>query len=152
MPHKYWREIEEILSNMEQTEARRGGGEPKTHTSARPGIRARLRGPSMHLRLTPSESLLLAGVVLAVIAACVAFYVGPPANLVSGVVGLGAFAALVAGLIFGWRTASRPPYSPTWRTSNVVDMRPRRRGPLSEIVTRLRILRLKVRYWFTRNR
>jgi len=155
MPHKYQREIEEILRNMELGEPRRGAGE-RAQPFQRPATRARLRGPTMNFRLTRSESLLLTGMVLTLAGMCFAYYDGNVANPVSGLLGLAAFAAIVGGLAIGWASAARPTYPPAWRSSgtagNVVEMRQRRRGPFGEIVTRLRILRLKMRYWRSRNR
>lgn len=159
MPHKYEREIEEILRNMELAEPRRGVGE-RVQASQRPTTRARLRGPSMNFRLTSSESLLLVGVLLTLVGMCFAFYYGNLANPVSGLFGVAAFAAVIGGLVLGWISGRRPVYPPSWRsagssagsTSKVVEMRPRRRGPISELVTRIRILRLKMRYWRSRNR
>jgi hypothetical protein len=75
--------------------------------------------------------------------------------VISGIVGIAAFTAIVSGLIVGWMSAARPTYPPVWRSSNnnnVIEMRPRRRGPFSELLTQMRILRLKVRYWRMRNR
>lgn len=108
----------------------------------------------MSLRLNRSESLLLLGVVLALVGICVAYF-DTTATPLSGLCGLAAFAAIIAGLIVGWMRDSHPLYTPSWRSSatdNVVHMRPRRRGPLGELVTQVRILWLKVRYWRMRNR
>ncbi len=159
MPHKYEREIEEILRNMDLSEPRRGVGE-RVDAGQRPSSRLRLRGPSMRVRLTPSELLLLAGIVLALAAFCVAFYATVP-TIVSGLIGLAAVAVIVGGLVIGWISASSPLYTPSWRNNprgnnpkgnNVVPMRPRRRGPLSELVTQTRLVWLKVRYLHKRDR
>jgi len=149
MPHKYEREIEEILRNMELGEPRRGVSE-RIHAGERPVNRPRVRGPSMKVRLSSSELLLLLGVLLALGAVCLAYYYRP--DLISGILAFAAFAAIVGGLVVGWMSAARPTYPPVWRSSNVVEMRPRRRGPFTDLVTQMRILRLKMRYWRMRNR
>jgi hypothetical protein len=159
MPHKYQREIEEILRNMDLTEPRRGVGE-RVDASQRPASRLRLRGPSMRLRLTPSELLLLSGVVLALAAFCVDFYATLP-TIVSGLFGLAAVAAIIGGWVVGWTSASQSLYTPSWRSTsasrstrsdNVVNMRPRRRGPFGELITQARLLWLKARYLRKRDR
>jgi hypothetical protein len=104
----------------------------------------------MKLRLTSSELLLLGGVVLALAAVCLAYYDGR--DLFSGLLGIAAFVAIVGGLVVGWMSAARPTYPPVWRNDNVVTMRPRRRGPFNDLMTQMRIVRLKVRYWRMRNR
>jgi len=106
MPDKYMREIEEILRNMDLSEPRRGVGE-RVDAGERPSSRLRLRGPSMRVRLTPSELLLLTGIALALAAFCVAFYASTP-TIVSGLIGLAAVAAIVGGLVIGWVRASSP--------------------------------------------
>jgi hypothetical protein len=159
MPHKYEREIEEILRNMDLTEPRRGVGE-RVDAGQRTPSRIRLRGPSMRVHLSPSESLLLGGILLALAAFCVAFYFTVP-GIISGLIGLAAVGLLVAGLAVGWIGASRPLYTPSWRSNagggstardNVLRMRPRRRGPLGEFMTRTRLLWLKMRYLRKRDR
>jgi hypothetical protein len=162
MPHKYEREIEEILRNMDLSDSPRRGVSGRIDASARPAPRPRMRGPRMSLSLNRSELLLLTGVVLALVGVCVAYFDTTP-TLISGIIGLAAFAAIVAGLIVGWMSGSRSQYAPSWRASsppmrsapmrdNVVRMRPRRRGPIGEAITRVRILWLKLRYWRMRNR
>jgi hypothetical protein len=154
MQHKYQREIEEILRNMDLSEPRRGVDE-RVDAGQRPSSRLHLRGPTMRVRLNPSELLLLTGIALALAAFCVTFYANM-ATIVSGLIGLAAVAALVGGLVVGWISASSPLYTPTWRssprTNNVVPMRPRRRGPVSEMITRTRLLWLKARYLRKRDR
>lgn len=157
MPHKYEREIEEILRNMDLTDQPRRGVGERIDASARPAPRPRLRGPHMSLSLNRSELLLLLGVVLALVGVCVAYF-DTTTTIVSGLLGLAAFAAIVAALIVGWMSNARQQFAPTWRASstpmrdNVVRMHPRRRGPISEAITRMRILWLKLRYWRMRNR
>lgn len=155
MPHKYQREIEEILRNMEFGEPRRGVSE-RVDAGERPPARLRLRGPSMRLHLSPSESLVLAGIGLALVGFCVAWYFTIP-TIVSGLIGLAAVAAIVAGLAVGWAGAGTPLYTPSWRssrapTNNVITMRPRRGGPFSPVVMQVRLLWLKFRFLRKRDR
>lgn len=160
MPHKYQREIEEILRNMEFGEQPRRGVSERVDAGVRPPARPRLRGPSMRLHLTASESLVLAGIGLALVAFCVEWYVTMP-TVVSGLIGLAAAAAIVAGLAIGWVSARRALYTPSWRSggpsgnrprNNVIQMRPRRAGPFGEIIMQVRLLWLKLRFLRRRDR
>jgi hypothetical protein len=160
MPHKYQREIEEILRNMEFAEPRRGVSE-RVDAGVRPPARVRLRGPSMRLHLTPSELLVLAGIALALGAFCVAWYFTVP-TIISGLIGLGAVAMIVAGLAIGWASAGHPLYTPSWRSgsgsssstsNNVIQMRRTPRGgPFSAVVTQVRLVWLKFRFMRKRDR
>lgn len=150
MPNKYEREIEEILRNMDRTEPRPGLG-----NRLRAFNRPRERAPRQTRIAAPSsEVLMLIGIVLALIAAGLAFeagdvvIVGVPIN---GVLAVAGFLCLAAGLVVGWRGRFRPlaASKPTsWRGDNIVEM-PRRRGPFAALGTQVRILRLKLRYWRT---
>jgi hypothetical protein len=148
MPNKYEREIEEILRNMERTEPRQGLGN-RIRAFNRPRETPRRDRPS--IAVSRGELFLLIGIALALIAAGLTyyksgpFYVGPVP--VSAVIALAAFAAIVVGLVIGWRDRFRgitSSNSQRWR-GTVVDITPRR-GPFNALVTRFRILRLKFRY------
>lgn len=148
MPNKYQREIEEILRNMERTEPRPGLG-----NRIRAFNRPRERGPRRARFAAPSsETLMLLGIVLALIAAGLTFEAGDVRILsvpINGILAIVAFVCLAAGLVAGWRGRFRPlsTHKPTtWRGDNVVEL-PRRRGPFNALATQVRILRLKVRYW-----
>jgi hypothetical protein len=148
MPNRYEREIDEILRNMDRTEPRPGLGN-RIRAFNRPRERAprrtRLTAPS-------SEGLFLIGIVLVLIAAGLTFQTEQVQIVmipVSGVLALVGFVCLAAGFVAGWRGRFRPLNTyqpPTWRQDNIVEM-PRRRGPFNAVVTRFRILRLKLRYW-----
>jgi hypothetical protein len=156
MPNKYEREIEEILRNMERTEPGSGLGN-RIRAFNRPRERARRE---VHLPLAASELLLLIGIALGMLAAGLTFYMAgltpdgqlhlPLGLTLNGLLAVAGFACVVAGLFIGWRdrfrglSRSRPT---TWRGDKIVEMRPARRGPLNAVGTRLRILRLKMRYW-----
>ncbi len=147
MPNKYEREIEEILRNMDRTESRPGLG-----NRIRAFNRPRERAPRQTRIAAPSsEVLMLLGIVLALIAAGLTFEAGDVRIVsipINGVLAIVAFLCLAAGLVAGWRGRFRPlsTYkSTTWRGENIVEMP--RRGPFSALVTQVRILRLKIRYW-----
>jgi len=136
MPHKYEREIEEILKNMQRNEPE-------------PGVSGRSRGfprpaGGLRLGLSASEILFLLGIAFALAGVCAMWFDGAHPNLVSGVLGVVGFILFIAGLIVAFQAARRPP-PPAWR-GNVVEMKTHRRGPLDEIATQLRLLRLRMRY------
>ena len=138
MPHKYEREIEEILKNMQRND-------PETDVRERSrGFPRSAGGPGFRLGLSTSELLLLLGIAFALAGACAMWFNGASSNPVSGVLGLVGFVLFVAGLIVAFQASRRPP-PPAWR-GNVVEMKTRRRGPLDEIATQLRLLRLRMRY------
>lgn len=139
MPHKYEREIEEILKNMQRNE-------PETDVRERSrGFPRSAGGPGLRTGLSTSELLLLLGVAFALAGACAMWFDGNKGGtLISGILGLVGFALFVAGLIVAFQASRRPP-PPAWR-GNVVEMKTHRRGPLDEIATQLRLLRLRLRY------
>lgn len=109
----------------------------------------------MRLHLSPSESLVLAGIGLALAGFCVEWYFTVP-TVVSGLIAIAAAAAIVGGLALGWASAGRPLYANTWRSGapsgNVIQMRPRHGGPLSEATMQARLLWLKFRFLRKRDR
>ncbi len=137
MPHKYEREIEEILKNMQRSE-------PES------GVRERSRGfprpaGGLRLGLSASELLFLLGIAFALAGVCAMWFDGNHGGTpVSGILGVVGFILFIAGLIVAFQAARRPP-PPAWR-GNVVEMKTHRRGPLDEIATQLRLLRLRLRY------
>jgi hypothetical protein len=155
MPHKYEREIEEILRNMEQSEPRRGPGErirsmPRPTSSApRPRGRfgSRMRGTSL-------EVLMGTGILLALVAAGIAYTAGP--GLLSGVLAIVAFSLFAFSCIANWMEHAQGSRAPrVWRGTPVDRAEPtpismHHRGFFSEVATQLRILRLKWRYWRSR--
>ena len=138
MPHKYEREIEEILKNMQRNEP-----EPAVRERSR-GFPRSAGGAGFRLGLSTSEILFLLGIAFALAGVCARWFVGDSANLVSGILGLVGFILFIAGLIVAFQASRRPP-PPAWR-GNVVEMKTHRRGPLDEIATQLRLLRLRMRY------
>jgi hypothetical protein len=138
MPHKYEREIEEILKNMQRNEPQASSGE-RSRGFPRPA-----GGSGFRLGLSASELLLLLGVAMVLAGICARWFDGDQANIVSGILGLTGFVLFIAGLIVAFQAARRPP-PPAWR-GNVVEMKTHRRGPLDEIATQIRLLRLRLRY------
>jgi hypothetical protein len=145
MPNRYQREIEEILSRMEDSEPHRGPGD-RTRPFQRPPARARTL-PSIHLPF--ANLLLLVSVALRLIATGLAFYNGA-ANLLTGILGAIALLLFIVGLIVGWRSYGRPRSTSQWRGSNsaYVEQQPTpiHRNPLSALITRIRVFRLRRQY------
>src|SRR5262249_49130843 len=164
MPNKYEREIEEILRNMDRTETRPSIGE-RIRAFNRPRRRSHARWSGTSLSWT--EILFLAGVFFALAAAGLTFYAGGQVPIlldwltVNGLLATIAFLCIVVGLVLGWRDRFRGitpslPANRTWRgasaESNIVELRPARRGPIGALITWLRLIRLKLRYWRRRGR
>ena len=142
MPNRYQREIEEILSRMEESEPRRGRGD-RIHPLQRPPTRARVRRT---WRVPLPELLLLLSIALTLIATGLAFYNGS-ADLITGIIGAVALILFVVALVVGWRDRFRPQRAAQWRSgpSNTV-VTPLRRNPLSALATRIRVFRLRMQY------
>ncbi|HEX6543020.1 MAG TPA: hypothetical protein VF040_14780 [Ktedonobacterales bacterium] len=150
MPDKYMREIEEILRNMERAEPRHDLGERVTpFTRTRPATRRPRVSLMPHVELP--VGLMLLGIGLALVGAALAYY-QMSASIVSGLIALGGFIVFVVGVALGWwarfrgvslstRSLRRPP-----RTDNVVRIRPVRSNPLSKLLTRIRMRRVRRRY------
>lgn len=149
MPHKYEREIEEILRNMERTEPRRGFGD-RVRAFQRQAP-PRPRGPAVSLGVGLPEALLIAGIILALVGAGLAFYQSGT-TLLTGLISLAGFVSIVVGVVIGWWARFRGVNLSLHRQrerdtgDNVLRMGPRRRGLFAEIATQYRILRLKWRY------
>ena len=151
MPHKYEREIEEILRNLEGTEPRNDLGE-RIRPFARPAPR-RPRGsrasfsPQVELPVT----LMVLGIVLALAGGALQYYQTGP-SLISGVIALGGFVLFVVGVALGWWARFRGVSYPTRSlrrtppSDNVVRIRPVRSNPISSLATRIRMMRMRRRY------
>lgn len=153
MPHKYQREIEEILRNLEGTEPRHDLGE-RVRPFKRPASRrSRVSLPSLELPIV----FMLLGIVLALVAAGLSYYqLG--ASLASGLIALGGFALFVVGVALGWWARFRGvnyPRRPIRRSppsDNVVRIRPVRSNPISRLATNFRMRRMRRRYRNTTDR
>lgn len=150
MPNRYQREIEEILRNMDQAEAKHGLSDRLRRFNQPRPMRER-RPPA--LTLTRTEAFILLGVILALIAAGLTFYWNNVANTITGVIACVAFGLIALAIIGEWvarLSGSRGPK--LWR-GNIVEMRPRgSRNPFHMIATRYRIIKLRLRYRKTRGR
>jgi hypothetical protein len=148
MPNRYEREIEEILRNMERTEPKpsfrerlnmRMRGQPRQPEPMRP----RPARPSFHLTFTTSEWCFLAGIVLGLIAAGIAYT--DAANIFTGFLAVLAFICVVMGIVSPWRESRRPVYGRSWYGES----EPTKRSlpqPFRFVVTQWKILQLKMRY------
>jgi hypothetical protein len=144
MPNRYEREIEEILRNIDRTEPRQGFSDRFRAFNNRPKTSRAPRRFSLPLDRT--DLLLLLGITLALVAAGIRFTSGDVPSIATGVIALAGFVAIIWALGAQWMSRFRgPKMSQQWR-SNVVDMVPPHRNPFSAIVTRVRIIRLKMRY------
>ena len=156
MPHKYEREIEEILRNLEGPESSQGLGE-RIRPFKRPAAR-RPRGPRVswvpHLELP--VTLMLLGIVLALAGAGLAYY-QLEATLVSGLIALGGFLLFAVGVALGWWARFRGVSLPARRvrrspsSDNVVRISPVRSNPLSRLTT-IRMRQMRRRYRNTTDR
>ena len=143
MPNRYEREIEEILTRMEESEPRKGLGDRIRPFRRRP---ARPRGlPTLDLPHIPlMEFLLLLAIFLILFAAGLAFYDGETTPL-SGWIGLAGLVIFFMALVAGWRDRFRPSPPPQWRGDTLNSTR-LRRGPLEALAARIRIWRLRQQY------
>ena len=126
MPNRYEREIEEILSRMEDSEPRRGRGD-RIHPVQRPPTRARVRR------------------TWTLIATGLAYYDGS-ADPITGIIGAVALILFVVALVVGWRARFRPQRAEQWRGGPSAVVTPLRRNPFSALVTRIRVFRLRMQY------
>lgn len=146
MPHKYEREIEEILRNMEQREPSRGKGERVRQLSRQPVTR---RPATRSAPRFSVNALMVAGIVLALVAAGLEFYLTQP-GIVTGAVAVAGLACILFALIIGWSerfVGSRTPRAPRSNFAEPTPIGMHRRGLFGEVATQFRILRLKIRYW-----
>lgn len=141
MPNRYEREIEEILNRMEESEPRRGFGD-RIRPMQRPPSRARSM-PS--LRVPFADVLMLLSVILVLVAAGLAYFEGS-ATIVTGIIGAIALVLFVVALVVGWRDRFRPQKKAQWRGPSYVEVTPIRRNPVSALMTRIRVIRLRMQY------
>ena len=141
MPSRYEREIEEILSRMEESEPHHGLGD-----RIRPFQRPPTRRRSLPTMRIPFEVILiLLAVVFALVSAGIAYFNGD-ANIVSGILGAIGLLLFVVALVVGWRDRFRPPTKSQWRGPSPTTVTPMRRGFFGAIATQLRVLRLRMYY------
>ena len=141
MPNRYEREIEEILSRMEESEPRRGLGD-RIRPVQRPPVRARSM-PRFSVSFV--EALMLLSILLTLIACGLAYFNGA-ADLITGIIGAVALALFVVALVVGWRDRFRPQHQTQWGRSAHAQVTPIRRNPFSAIATQIRVFRLRRQY------
>ena len=142
MPKRYEREIEEILSRMEESEPQKGFGD-RIRPFRRP-LRPRGSRTLNFPQISAIELLFVLAIALALIASGLAFFDGAP-DIWSGVIGLVALTLFVVALVVGWRDRFRPSTQPRWR-GNSVEPNRIRRGPFSALAAQVRIWRLRQQY------
>ncbi|HEX6121576.1 MAG TPA: hypothetical protein VFY89_00375, partial [Ktedonobacterales bacterium] len=90
---------------------------------------------SPRLTLSPIETLMGVGILLALVAGAVAYLTAP--GLLSGVLGIVAFACFAIGVVSGWMERTQGARAPkVWRGTRVDQPTPitmRRRGVMSEL-------------------
>ena len=141
MPNRYEREIEEILSRMEESEPRRGFGD-RIRPMQRPPQRARSM-PSIHIPF--AETLMLLSIILVLVASGIAYFEGA-ATVVTGIIGAVALILFVLALVVGWRDRFRPQRKAQWRGPSYVEVTPISRNPFRVLMTRIRVWRLRAQY------
>ncbi|HET9109735.1 MAG TPA: hypothetical protein VFN78_02810 [Ktedonobacterales bacterium] len=141
MPNRYEREIEEILSRMEESEPRRGFGD-RIRPMQRPPSRARSL-PSF--RVPFADVLMLLSIILVLVASGLAYFEGS-ATVVTGIIGAIALVLFVVALVVGWRDRFRPKKKAQWRGPSYVEVTPIHRNPVSALLTRIRVIRLRMQY------
>ena len=166
MPNKYEREIEEILRNLETPEPRQKVSERiRAFNRPRPRPSREWRFAAGMFAAGMSETLLLVGVGLAALAALLFFLHNdnPPMLISSSVPIVGgitdtailailSFLTLVVAMSIGWRERFRgktPPVTTRPWQGTVINITPigPRRSPFNALLTQVRIIRLKLRYW-----
>lgn len=66
-------------------------------------------------------------------------------NLLTGFLAVLGFVCLIMGIVIPWRESTRPLYRPAWRGEPIEQKRSLPR-PLRALVTRWKIMRLRMRY------
>lgn len=141
MPNsRYEREIEEILSRMEESAPQKD-----SNARIRPFRRPKTRRPRNFSppRIPLVDTLLVIAILLILAAAGLAFYQNTPTAL-SGIVALVGVLLFTVALAIGWRDRFRPSSSPRWRGQTLDDSP--RRGPFSSVSEQIRFWRLRQQY------
>ena len=141
MPNRYEREIEEILRNLEQTQPRSGR---KAKSGDRPSKRAgvHMRQPRFSVRLSLSERLLLAAIIVALIAGGYE-YVTQQRDLFTFMLVLVAVVSLI--LVGCSQFIFHPRRPQSFRYGNVT-ITPLRRNPFTILKTQWNLFKLRLRY------
>ncbi len=141
MPNRYEREIEEILRNLEQTQPRSGRkAKSGDRSSKRAGIH--MRQPRFSVRLSLSEQLLLAAIIVALIAGGYE-YVTQQRDLFTFILVLVAVVSFILVACSQFIFHPRRPQS--FRYGNVT-ITPLRRNPFTILKTQWNLFKLRMRY------
>src|SRR5215470_9782708 len=140
MPNRYEREIEEILRNLDQPEAR-PGSEQKfgKRFNRKAGPRMRMRQPRVKLTVSPSERLLLIAIGAALISGGYAYLRRP--DIISLLFALVSVVCLVLLICSQFLTGSAR-RSRSVKYQNIT-ITPLRRGPFSALRTRWNLFKLR---------
>jgi Flp pilus assembly protein TadB len=146
MPNRYEREIEEILRNLEQPEAKvkPGAGQKfGERFNRKQSSRVRTRQPRLSVILSSSERLLLVAIGAALISGGYA-YLTRSQDIISLIFALISVICLIVLLSMQFRTGG-PRRSRSVRYENIT-ITPLRRDPLSTLRTRWNLFKLRLRY------
>nr|BBH91203.1 hypothetical protein KTC_59540 [Thermosporothrix sp. COM3] len=146
MPNRYEREIEEILRNLEHSDAETGAQRTPAYRSRKrfDSYASKQSRPHFNLRLSKTDWLLLIGILCALIGGGFA-YARPHdyADLYTGI--FATIATLCIFLVAFSHFLFRPHRPRSYRYGNVT-ITPLRRGPFDQIRTQWNLLMLKLRY------
>jgi hypothetical protein len=141
MPNsRYQREIEEILSRMEESDPAKDPNS-RVRPFRRPRARRQWKFSPPHIPLV--ETLLLVAILFILFAAGLAFY-DVRTTPTSGIIVLVGMVLFTVALAIGWRRRFRPSSPPRWRDQTLDNNS--RRGPFSSVAAQLRIWRLRQQY------
>jgi len=143
MPNRYEREIEEILRNLEQPEAKpRSGQKFGNRFNRKAGPRMRVPQSRLTLTLSPSERLLLIAIGAALISGGYAYLIKK--DIISLLFALVSVICLIVLITSQFRTGGVR-RSRSFQYQNIT-ITPLRRGPLSGLRTRWSLFLLRLRY------
>ncbi len=109
-------------------------------------LRPRPARPAFRLHLTNSEWCFAVGILLGLVAAGWAYVNNGEGWWLTGFLAILGFFCLIMGIVIPWRESSRPLYGGgTWRGEQVSQKRSLPR-PLRALMTRWKIMRLRMRY------
>lgn len=148
MPNRYEREIEEILRNLEPTEAKAGRGQRSGERVRRsPGQRPRVRQRrSVSLSFSTTDWLLIIAIVAALVAGGYAFTLqsAGPGGIFTPILVAISMVCLILVAFSYYLFRPRSPRAVRFGTNTTVT--PLRRGFFSDLKTRWHLFVLKLRY------
>lgn len=144
MPNRYEREIEEILRNMEATEAKSGSGQKFSNRVRRkPDARKRPRSRGLSFpKFKPTEWFIIIAVVVALISGGYAYANNGIPTVATGILAVVGTICLVLVVLSPLLLRSRQ----SSQSSGYTNVTSIKRNPLNSIVTRWNLFLLKLRY------